>query len=403
MEELTSALETAMKEHLQMVVLCKNLTKDSSPKPFTKSRIRPIATSDRVSYQAEEQRGTQAFHVNLAEEEVSAYIAHLFGSSFGQLFIKTDFSEYTCLANGKGKITIKRHVLSKASAPSPVKIAPHNRPKQYIITEGTPVPFLIDLGVMTKKGTIVQSRYDKFRQINRFLEYIRDILPALPKDRELTMIDFGCGKSYLTFAVYYYLHELEGFDVRIIGLDLKEDVIAHCSKLSRTYGYEKLSFLCGDIAHFEGVDHVDLVMTLHACDTATDYALAKAVKWGASCILSVPCCQHELNRQMDHPYMDTVLSYGILKERAAALMTDGIRGQVLEAYGYKTQLLEFIDMAHTPKNILIRAVYHGKKADSEKITALKQMIDEFHIRPTLTELLPLDWESVSVRKEQQTI
>ena len=225
--------------------------------------------------------------------------------------------------------------------------------------------FFIDLGVMTKEGAIVHSRYDKYRQINRFLEFIEDILPQLNKNKENVIIDFGCGKSYLTFAMYYYLKEVKGYPVRIIGLDLKEDVIRHCSDLAVRYGYEKLSFTCGDIASYEGVDHVDMVVTLHACDLATDYALEKAVGWGAKVILSVPCCQHELNRQIHNPVLQPVLEYGLLKERMAALYTDGIRAKVLEYRGYNTQILEFIDMEHTPKNILLRAVLR-KEGDAER-------------------------------------
>lgn len=171
---------------------------------------------------------------------------------------------------------------------------------------------------MTEEGKIVHARYDKFRQINRFLEFVEDILPRLPKDREVTILDFGCGKSYLTFAIYYYLKELNGFDVRIIGLDLKEDVIEECNQLAEKYGYEKLTFLTGDIASYTGANEVDMVVTLHACDTATDYALEKAVQWNAKVILSVPCCQHELNRQIHCEALEPVLKYGILKERLAA-------------------------------------------------------------------------------------
>lgn len=237
----------------------------------------------------------------------------------------------------------------------------HNRKKNYILQEGVYVPFLKDLGVITEEGKIVRNRFDKFRQINRFLEFIEDILPELEqeKDRELTILDFGCGKSYLTFAMYYYLHELKGYDIRIIGLDLKADVIAHCNALAKDYGYEKLDFLVGDIADYEGVDQVDMVVTLHACDTATDHALSKAVHWNAKVILSVPCCQHELNRQIEAKELMPIMKYGLLKERFAALVTDGLRAEYLEREGYETQILEFIDMEHTPKNILIRGVRRG--------------------------------------------
>ena len=210
-------------------------------------------------------------------------------------------------------------------------------------------------------------------------------VPKLARDREITILDFGCGKSYLTFAMYYYLHELQQYDVRIIGLDLKEDVIETCSRLAEKYGYEKLRFYQGDIASYEGVNQVDMVVTLHACDTATDFALAKAVSWGASVILSVPCCQHELNGQITSEVMAPVFQYGVLKERIAALMTDGLRAQMLELAGYDTQILEFIDMEHTPKNLLIRAVYTGKKKENEG--KLRACLDAFSLHPTLESLL----------------
>ena len=248
---------------------------------------------------------------------------------------------------------------------------------------------------MNKEGRIITQKYDKFRQINRFLEFIQDILPRLDQQREVTILDFGCGKSYLTFAMYYYLRELEGFDVNIIGLDLKEDVIRHCSELARSYGYDKLHFYQGDIAGYEGVSSVDMVVTLHACDTATDFALAKAVEWGAQVILSVPCCQHELNRQIRNETLQPIMRYGILKERMAALITDGLRAELLESKGYDTQLLEFIDMEHTPKNILIRAVKTGKKKSRDSFA---DSMKALHVNPTLDRLLYPD-ESASQKGE----
>lgn len=262
----------------------------------------------------------------------------------------------------------------------------HNRPKHYILEEGKKVPFLQDLGVMTAEGKIVRTRYDKFRQINRFLEFIEDVLPHLKREKEITILDFGCGKSYLTFAVYYYLRELQGYDVRIIGLDLKKDVIRKCSRLAEKYGYGKLKFYEGSIEEFEGVDHVDMVITLHACDTATDYALYKAVRWGADVILSVPCCQHELNKQLSGDRLRPVTDYGILKERFAAMATDAIRGGLLEGVGYETQILEFIDMEHTPKNLLIRAV-KGKHASAERWNKTLEFCESFGFKPTLKTLL----------------
>ena len=210
------------------------------------------------------------------------------------------------------------------------------------------------------------------------------MLPQLSREKEVQILDFGCGKSYLTFAMYYYLHLQQGYDVRITGLDLKEDVIAECSRLAEKYGYEKLTFLQGDIADYRGSNAVDMVVTLHACDTATDYALARAVEWGAKVILSVPCCQHELNGQISNELLEPVLSYGILKERMAALLTDGIRAKLLESQGYETQILEFIDMEHTPKNLLIRGIYTGKKKDRKKTDAC---MEAFHVHPALDRLL----------------
>ena len=353
-----------------------------------KVKVRPIEKKGNLFFQLESFTKTQAFHENLdpisARDRLLEYM-----EEFRQMQASTVHMNYTVLVSKKGKVTIQKKA-SKGSV-RPVELS-HNRSKKYILEEGIPVPFLQDLGVMTKDGKIVHSRFDKFRQINRFLEFIEDILPKLEKDREITILDFGCGKSYLTFAMYYYLKEVKGYPVRIIGLDLKEDVICHCSDLAVRYGYEKLSFTCGDIASYEGVDHVDMVVTLHACDLATDYALEKAVGWGAKVILSVPCCQHELNRQIHNPVLQPVLEYGLLKERMAALYTDGIRAKVLEYRGYNTQILEFIDMEHTPKNILIRAVRQGndaafKKAREKTGTELRKLLEFLQADPAIVRLL----------------
>ena len=333
-----------------------------------KVKIRPVELKGEIRYQASAFVGTKVLHTNYSGEELRDYLERELKEHFSQLQVQGTETDGTILVSKKGKMTVKTRNHSaggRKSGPSgedgkPVRILSHNRVKQYILKEGVPVPFLVDLGVMTAAGKIVASRYDKFRQINRFLEYIEDILPRLPKDRQVTILDFGCGKSYLTFAMYYYLRELKGYDVQIIGLDLKTDVIENCQRLAESYGYQKLHFCQGDIADYEGVEHVDMVVTLHACDTATDYALAKAVGWGAEVILSVPCCQHELNRRMKNDMLAPVLEYGILKERMAALITDGIRAKLLENHGYETQILEFIDMDHTPKNLLIRAVKTGR-------------------------------------------
>ena len=352
-----------------------------------KIRVRPLEKKGELYFQLESFTKTQAFHENLTAKDACRKIAGVM-DRFGQMQIETVGEECTVLVSKKGKVTVRRKKRKTEAQPADRS---HNRKKHYILEEGVPVPFLRDLGVMTEDGKIVRTKTDKFRQINRFLEFIEDILPRLEKGRELTILDFGCGKSYLTFAMYHYLHELRGYDIRIIGLDLKKDVIDHCGKLAEKYGYDKLTFLVGDIADYDGVDRVDMVVTLHACDTATDYALAKAVGWGAEVILSVPCCQHELNAQFAArdgcaEVMAPVMDYGLLRERFAALATDGLRAKYLEREGYETQVLEFIDMEHTPKNILLRAVKTGRK-DGRAAEEIRKCIEFLGAAPTLGRLL----------------
>jgi SAM-dependent methyltransferase len=295
------------------------------------------------------------------------------------------------LVSKKGKVTINKKKSSAALIlPSGANDSlNHNRKKRYILEEGIAVPFLVDLGVMNKQGDVLKPRYDKFKQINRFLEFVRDIVDELPQNREINIIDFGCGKSYLTFAIYYYLHELCGFDVRITGLDLKKDVIDKCNQLSEKYGYDKLIFKLGDIAEYQGEKQVDMVVTLHACDTATDYALYKAVSWNSKVILSVPCCQHEVNKQISNEILAPVLDYGILKDRMSAIITDAVRAESLRIKGYKTEILEFIDMEHTPKNLLIRAVKSNETGNRESLIA---MIRELNIEPSIVSLLEIGME-----------
>lgn len=351
-----------------------------------KIKVRPVAMKDNIEYQVSEFIGRKVFHKNYKKDELKKKITDWMQEDYKQAqFTMTDATAQ--ILSGKHSQTVKYKKCKEVRVQRDLS---HNRTKRYILPEGTPVGFLIDLGVMTKEGKIVRQKYDKYRQINRFLEFVEDILPQLSKEREQTIIDFGCGKSYLTFAMYYYLKELKGYDIRIIGLDLKEDVIAHCNELKDKYGYGKLSFLVGDIASYTDVDAVDMVVTLHACDTATDYALAKAVQWGAKVILSVPCCQHEANRMMENELLQPVLQYGILKERMAAIMTDAVRANLLTAKGYDTQILEFIDMEHTPKNILLRAVRRGKTdgvIEAESRKKLEECEAFLNIQPTLGRLL----------------
>ena len=365
MEELQKLFETVLNKDFIRAVISNPREKGG----IVKVKIRPLELKGQLVFQFESFTAKQAFHKNLDRDAAVQELSGCAGE-FRQMQIETADAEYTVLISKKGKATIKRKQRREKAQAADLS---HNRQKRYVLEEGKFVPFLRDLGVMTEEGKIVRSRTDKFRQINRFLEFIEDILPQLDRDRELTILDFGCGKSYLTFAMYYYLHELKGYDIRIVGLDLKADVIRHCGRLAEQYGYDKLTFLTGDIADYDGVDQVDMVVTLHACDTATDYALAKAVGWNAKVILSVPCCQHELNAQFSagggsgDGLLAPVMDYGLLRERFAALVTDGLRAKYLERAGYETQVLEFIDMEHTPKNILLRAV--KRNGDKIKNTA----------------------------------
>ena len=374
-------IQEFLNEQLNQIVLSNSRRKEE----VSKVKVRPLLFRGNLMFQAEELKGGQAFHKNMDRQELYQYLCDALEYTFRQMEVTSALGTMQVLVSKSQKKTIK----VRKNQHQGVKQLPrmtaleHNRKKHYILEEGHPVPFLEDLGVMTREGKVVRSKYDKFRQINRFLEFVEDILPKLSKDREIRIIDFGCGKSYLTFAMYYYLKELKGYEIQIVGLDLKEEVIEHCNGLAEKYGFEKLNFLWGDIASYEGTEQVDMVVTLHACDTATDYALAKAVGWNASVILSVPCCQHELNRQMENQLMKPAFQYGLIKERMAALYTDAIRAQVLENHGYRTQILEFIDMEHTTKNILIRAVKEGKRAENGR--ELKEMMEFLHVKNTLAE------------------
>lgn len=385
-QSVRNAVMQSMEEGLQRLVLS-NAPKDAE---LFKVKMYPVVLGKKQCFQIEEYRGNQVFHTNCREEEAAAQVLSLLETgAFRQAEMVSLFHQWTVLFGKKSNATIK--CKKRQDREAVVLPREHNRKKQYLLEEGTPVPFLVDLGVMTKEGTVVKAKYDKFRQINRFLEFVEDVLPALSGDRELRILDFGCGKSYLTFALYYYLHIVKHYELRITGLDLKKDVITRCSQLAQKYGYDRLEFLCGDIATYTGAAAVDMVVTLHACDTATDYALYKAVCWGASVVLSVPCCQHEWNQQMECEALEPFVRYGIIRERMSALMTDAFRANVMEACGYKTQLLEFIDMEHTPKNILLRAVKREKLSPQQRMQAVehsqKGILEYCGTEPALYRLL----------------
>ena len=379
--DITQLLDICISDKLIDMVISgqKNKSEDKA----VKVRIRPVILKNEIEYQVSEFVGRKVLHSNHSAADVKKKIIDYMTEDFKQAQINMTDAAATILSSKSKTLTCK---YKKAGQLKVQRDLSHNRTKKYIIQEGKPVAFMIDLGVMGQDGKIIRTRYDKFRQINRFLEYIEDILPKLDKERELTIIDFGCGKSYLTFAMYYYLKELKGYNIRIIGLDLKADVIEHCNELRTRYGYDKLDFYVGDIATYKDVDKVDMVVTLHACDTATDYALAKAVKWGAEVILSVPCCQHEANRTIKSDILSPVMDYGILKERMAAIVTDAARAKLLTANGYDTQILEFIDMEHTPKNLLIRAVKGGKEDISAR-EKTKDMLEVLNLELTIDKLI----------------
>ncbi|WP_318677850.1 SAM-dependent methyltransferase [Treponema sp.] len=384
-------------------------------KPYRKIRIKTNSSSTGQSFFAEFFTETQAFHKTFSETELNDFIEQHAGTTFKNCVQRFDDKEITILANNKGKIsTIERKISldqnsssrnslnkknSKSDSTQTSKYfskpengtSNHNRIKNYIIAEGTPVLFLISLGIMTPEGKVINSRYDKFKQINRFLEYINDILPSVMEQKKseshpLKIADFGCGKSYLTFAVHYFLTQIKKIDCRIVGLDLKKDVIEHCNKLAKDFGCEGLIFKIGDIAEYsdsEPENNPDIIITLHACDTATDYALKYAVEKNAKAILSVPCCQHEINQQLEKNkkllseseanVLAPVFKHGLLRERVSALLTDSLRADYLERCGYKVDVMEFIDMSHTPKNILLRAV---RKQNVKNISEGKNPLDK---------------------------
>ena len=377
MNELSKLLQ----ENLNIEFISATLSNPKKKDDVQKVKVRPVLKKEVLYFQFESFRNNQAFHENVEEKKACEILLEYMGN-MRQMQMETQRADYTVLVSKKGKVTIKSKI--KKGGKKKIDMS-HDRKKKYVLEEGVPVPFLQDLGVMTQDGKIVRAKSDKFRQINRFLEFIEDILPELDKGRELTILDFGCGKSYLTFAMYYYLHELKSYDIRIIGLDLKTDVIRKCNELAKKYQYDKLTFLEGNIADYTGAEEVDMVVTLHACDTATDFALAKAIGWNAKVILSVPCCQHELNRQMKNDVLSPIMNYGLLKERMAALVTDGLRAEYLKREGYDVQVLEFIDMEHTPKNILLRAVKTGRRADNEE--SIRACESFLRVTPTLGRLL----------------
>ncbi len=382
MDELREFFLQVLNEDLIQITL--SGTRDR--KRAEKVKVRPVLLKGTLSFQETLYRETKVYHVNYEKEEAVEKLLEYIKTLFRQAQVAALGEEATVLVSKKGAVSLKRRRKEVQQETGERDLA-HNRARRYILPEGEPVDFLVGLGVQTPQGQVVRSKYDKFRQINRYLEFIEDILDKLPSGRQVRIIDFGCGKSYLTFAMYYYLHQVQRKDIRVTGLDLKADVIARCSALAAELGYEGLDFQVGDIGSWQEEGGVDMVVSLHACDRATDYALEKAVKWGAAVVMAVPCCQHELNGQIHCDTLQPLLKYGLLKERMAALVTDALRAEMLEQRGYDTQIVEFIDMEHTPKNLMIRAVKSSRMRPGTSGAGLDRMAEFLHVNPALKELL----------------
>lgn len=365
--------------------------------PYRKVTIRPVKVKGEITFQAEYTYRDKVLHDNLSPEEAFSLSCELILRDFKQINAFTLHGEVQILAARPDlpKIIFREKEISascKCGGKSDASLLrdpmAHDRSKKRIIPNGVPCDFLIRLGVMDSRGNVFPKHYAKYRQINRYLEIVEDTLGYLPEmDRPLRIIDFGCGKAYLTFALYYYLKILQHRNVEIVGLDLKEDVIRFCAGIAEDLGYRELRFLRGDIADYTN-DHADMVVTLHACDTATDYALINAVSWNAPVILSVPCCQHELFSQIQNELHAPMYKHGILKERFTEILTDGLRALKLEEAGYKVSLIEFTSLEHTARNIMIRAV-RGKQSRPNPKAGLEYQAlrDYYKVSPTIDKLI----------------
>lgn len=354
--------------------------RNKSLKTFNKATIKKVMIKNELKYQFEYIYDKNVEHKNLNKIDSINEIDNLLKTYFKQALINTLESDYHILVSKSGVAKI-----NKKAATKKFEEISHNRKKKYILNEGEVTSFLVELGIMTAAGKVINSKYDKFKQINRYLELVSDCIPYLDKNKTIRIIDFGCGKAYLTFALYDFLVLKMGYNVEIVGLDLKENVIKFCSNLAKKLNYDDLRFVQGDIKGFNEFENVDMVISLHACNTATDDALATAVNWGAKVILAVPCCQHELLKKIKNKKMVPLLKYGIIKEKLSSLLTDSLRANVLEIMGYRTQVLEFIDMEHTPKNIMIRAFFEDISNVDKVVEEYKEFKKEWQISPYIEE------------------
>lgn len=384
MEDLKKAIKEIIEDNVIKLVISNKTNKNFE---YNKIVIYLKENNKRTYYQIEKYTDKQVFHENIDIDILEERIIEYVEPNYKQISAWSNSASFEVKISKKGKVLLSK----KKSDNQKTLNKSHNKEKNYILKEGMIIEPLIDLGVFTKEGKVVNSKYDKYKQINRFVEIIDDEIKKNDY-KELTVLDFGCGKSYLTFVLYYYLVEIKNIKVKMIGLDLKADVIKKCNDIAQSYNYENLHFELGDINGFKYNNKVDMVITLHACDTATDYALYNAIKWNAKLIFSVPCCQHEFNAQMKTDSLSILTKYGIVQERIAALMTDSVRANLLESIGYKTQLLEFIDIAHSPKNILIRASKSNISKDKKEkaLLEVENLIGQFNFNPTLYNLLKDD-------------
>lgn len=375
LDELRNMITLLMNEGLMKGTLSQPRLKSYD---YNKTQIHRFE-EDRIFFQLESFTDEQAFHQNVEIDRMVEVLLEAC-SHYKQLHLFTSEQERIIRISKKGKL----HITSKL-AKEPIQARKHNIKKKHLLPEGTPVDFLVHLGIMDQDGKVRHKWYDKFKQINRYLEFIEDAMKHIDT-KEPTIIDFGCGKSYLTFALYYYLVKVKKLKVKIIGLDLKESVIKNLIQLTVKLGYKGLEFRVGDIAMFDYDKPIDMVISLHACNLATDYALEKAVKWDAKVIMAVPCCHKEINGQIDGAMMPGVMNHGVLKERIAALMTDGLRGDLLTACGYDTRVMEFIDMEHTPKNLMIRAIKTGPRSEKPSDDYYATTV-RYGLKPTLETIL----------------
>ncbi|MEG0151799.1 MAG: SAM-dependent methyltransferase [Cellulosilyticaceae bacterium] len=381
MEKILALLEEAIdKKDFISCIWSNPRTKIDS---FEKISAKPIEIKEIEYIQFAMLKENKESHVNILPKDATTFIQESC-MGFKQLQIFTASSDYQCLINKKGVANIKKKSASKSR---PVSLA-HNRKKQYILDNEKSKGFLTHLGLMDLSGQIKPSKYDKYKQINKYLETIEAVMPHLTES-PIRIVDFGCGKSYLTFAMYHYFRDILNKDIEIIGLDLKKDVITFCNKLADELGYTHLKFQVGDIGKYTTNQRIDAVVSLHACNTATDAALSKAVGWEAKVILAVPCCHHECYTQIQNDMLAPILKHGILKERIAALLTDGLRAQMLEACGYKVNVMEFIDMEHTPKNILIKAIHSEEEIDPNAYTTYKSISKELSLDLSLDKFIKL--------------